>query len=274
MDPLTADSTHGRGDPIYEHVDPAVKGFAVGIDAWNGEKINWPRLACGVCAVGYVVFGTVARFTDRDSRVEEHNPVESGTYTINGRCENGGCEQDFHAAGSYQSVPYDYNDEFGQHQRDYSTRYLPACVYPPPRLMALPASTPRGVKKSVEYAASALFSTPPLAIVALRSAIEALLDAKGVPESKNLHQRIEKLPKYSEESKQDEMKTNRDLLRSAKEAGNAGAHQTGTTVLDDVLEMAEIIGEVLHRLYADPRPTIEERAQRLEEKFKPKKRSK
>ena len=217
----------------------------------------WPQPSCPTCSKGNVVFRIPYIF-------EEHQVINlklqkmmlfddestSGTFRIEGQCNNESCLQVIHGSGTYIAEPRknDEND-WGEPERVYQFKI--GYLFPSIMIMSIPPSAPPRVREHIIKSSQALFVDPGLAATALRSAVECFLTIQGVPLDKpsgkpeDLNTRIEIWRGW------DKVKngTISDLFHAVQWIGNTGTHDGGNLTIDEFLEGAEILDEAFHRAF-------------------------
>ncbi|MDJ0455171.1 DUF4145 domain-containing protein [Gordonia amicalis] len=145
-------------------------------------------------------------------------------------------------------------------------------LYPALPLFELPDDVPDAVVTELDRAAAVVWADPRSAITALRTGLERLMDAQGVPARNkvgrhlSLHQRLVDFRTGAAAGTTDAATRVEasDLLEAVKWVGNDGTH-TGSTPITaaDVLEIAEFIEIALKMLYAPNNAAALARAKRI-----------
>lgn len=159
----------------------------------------------------------------------------------------------------------------GEPEQAWSDFYRPRYFEPPLQLMEIPDECPPSIHEPLADSFRLFFSSPSSSANNVRIALESLLTELGVKRFTNkggkrrylsLHSRIKLLPsKYSELG---------ELLSAIKWLGNAGSHATSTVTIDDVMDAYELMGHVLHGLYAQKAKKVKALAKKINRKKGPK----
>lgn len=257
-------------------VDPALIALTEEIE--DGQP--WPRPRCSTCSAGHISYRDPERFESQRSVDSHKHPAFDvewiyGSFLIQGQCENPGCRQSGHAAGTYRvgdaklSAPVSLDYEAGL---PYSAFYRVAQLYPAPVLLQIPEGAPAGVGAGAARAGSVLFADPGLAATALRGTVEEFLTDQGVS-GRTPSGGFRALDKRIAEWLSADIAARKhaaDLLSAVRWLGNAGTHagESALTLLD-VLDGASVLEEVFHGLYTTP--GIHARARRLTAAYERKK---
>lgn len=243
-------------------VDPALLALAKPIE----EDQPWPRPKCPRCDAGHI------RFTDPNA-TEDHNSKKlrkhpgwdpdwiSGTFVVDGQCENPECQQVVRGTGDYY-VSYSDKREEEYPNFAYSSFYTISHLHPPILLMAVPQSAPEQVRDGVVRASRVLFADPGLSATAMRATVERFLTSEGVPSTdahgtfQSAHKRIQNWLKSDSTRK-----SIADLLFAIKWLGNVGTHEDSDLTAIEVLVGASVLDEAFHRLFTGP--DIDVRAQTI-----------
>lgn len=236
-------------------VDPALFELAKHVE----DGLPWPRPACPVCQTGYVGFGKPIEHESHSSAsARSHWAWEpewiSGTFVVQGQCENPDCQQAVHGTGDYR-VGYAKKrdtdeDEYGP---PYSTFYNVTHLHPPMLLMPIPKSAPDEVREGVLRASRVLFADPGLSATALRATVERFLTSEGISATRtngtfrNAHDRIKEW-RDTDSSRPPVA----DLFFAVKWLGNAGTHEDSDLTSIEVLDGARVLDEAFHRLFTGP----------------------
>lgn len=254
-----ADSTNARTDHLVRvyapnmPVDPALSELARTIE--SGQP--WPRPECPTCQTGYIRFSTPTEFEGHASASARNHPAFepewiSGTYVVQGQCENPDCEQAVHVTGNY-IVDFSEKSKPDYPGPPYSSYYTITHLHPPLLIMPIPKSAPDEVREGVQRASRVLFADPGLAATALRATVERFLTHEGISATtptgqfRNAHQRIQEWR---------DADPNRppvaDLFFAVKWLGNAGTHEDSDLTTIEVLDGARVLDEAFHRLFTGP----------------------
>lgn len=246
-------------------VDPALSALAKPIEGTE----PWPRPACPKCQTGYIAFSDPSTVEDHDSiEAHAHEYFDpdwiTGTFSIEGECENPQCKQAVHGVGDYTvgtSTTFDMSSE-EIYSIPYTHLYTVAHLHPPMLIMPTPSSAPPEVREGILRASRVLFADPGLAATALRATVERFLTSQGISATRNngkfrsAHERIE------EWSRADPDRPSvADLLFAVKWLGNAGTHEDSDLTVIEVLDGARVLDEAFHRLFTGP--DIEARARSI-----------
>ncbi|WP_207843880.1 DUF4145 domain-containing protein [Williamsia soli] len=146
-------------------------------------------------------------------------------------------------------------------------------LHPALSLVETPSGVPEPVVTELDRAAAIIWSDPRSAITALRTGLERLMDAQGVPAQAasggpplGLHKRLKDFRTGAASGTTDAAtRANAsDLLEAVKWVGNDGTHAGGATIdAAAVLEMAEFIEIALRMLYAPNNAAALARAKRI-----------
>lgn len=236
----------------------------------------WPSIPCSVCGVGVIELspdptgkanGSLHLVESAESSRDRDHPGWEPTW-IWGKfhavltCTRRACAEIAIATGEYR-----VRDRVTQPAEPFMDRWTTGDLYeefvllrhldPPARLLTAPEETPDRTKQYIEEAAALIWLSPDAAANTLRRAVEALLDAHGVPNAepsgkpKSAHKRIEWFAA-----------TNRkvaDVLLAVKWVGNDGSHvpddpAEGSLDAAVCIEAAEHLEYALDLLYPLPDP--------------------
>ena len=217
----------------------------------------WPQPSCPTCSKGNVVFRIPYIFKEHQVIDLELQGVmllddesTSGTFRIEGQCNNENCRQVIHGSGTYTAEPRKNNEnDWGEPERVY--RFKIGYLFPSIMIMSIPPSAPPQVREHVIKSSRALFVDPGLAATALRSAVEFFLTTQGVPLDKTdgspetLNKRIE-IWKGMDKAKNGIIS---DLFDAVRWIGNTGTHDGGNLTIGEFLEGAEILDDAFHRVF-------------------------
>lgn len=220
----------------------------------------WPRPICPTCDAGHIGFESPERLESVASEAARNDPDSEwdlywirGTFLLRGRCENPRCKQVAQIAGTYRvgyavaSAPP--NPQTGQWVHFYRVE----SIYPAPAIMRVPANTPDDVVRGLTRASRVLFADPGLAATALRSTVELFMTHQGQPAttSKGAFRTLDDRITAWKKGDVDRARTG-DLLLAVKWLGNSGTHEDSGLRHEDVLRVASILDEALHRTYTGP----------------------
>lgn len=236
----------------------------------------WPSFPCSVCGVGVIELspdptgktnGSLHLVEAAESKRDREHPRWEPTW-IWGKfhavltCTRRACAEIAIATGEYS-----VKDRVTPPAEPFIDRWTKADLYedflllryldPPVRLLAVPEGTPDRTKQYVEEAAALIWVSPDAAANTLRRAVEALLDALGVPSTESSgkpispHRRIKRLAATNQEVA--------DVLLAVKWVGNDGSHvpkDLAAAPLDAAvcIEAAEHLEYALNLLYPLPDP--------------------
>lgn len=229
----------------------------------------WPSIQCPVCQSGVL---HVPKKADKPS--EDDGPVRyrwrlnsyddpteiKGVFTMHLRCTQGGCESVVAVSGDMfveQNLNYDPWDPSTFHLTFYRVRNF----YPPVLVAEYTDNVPDVVVDQLCRVGALVWMDAPAAMTALRSAVEALMTARGVsamtPNDKfrSLDDRLDEFAKSEAELAL--------FLRAAKWVGNEGTHVASTVTATDVLDMVEYVEIALSALYASDHAAAHARAGRI-----------
>lgn len=153
-------------------------------------------------------------------------------------------EVEFHRADP--SDPTDFDEVF-----DYFRPHLkPMLFIPHLVLFEIPSSIGKEIQSQINLSFSHFFFDSSAASNALRTALELIMDERGVSKipigktrRNSLHKRIEEFGKLEPELK--------PFLEAAKWIGNAGSHSSHLS-REDILDGYEMLEHVLDELYVKP----------------------
>jgi hypothetical protein len=169
-------------------------------------------------------------------------------------CDSDACREVIAAAGRVTlEGEYDHDGEVV-----FTVYHHPTYLQPSPLLFTIPANTPAPIRDQIVKASDLFWSEPGSAVNAIRSAIELMLNDRGIKrfgQKKSggrsllsLHNRItifqNKLPRLA------------PLLLAAKWIGNEGSHN-GEITRDDVFDAADLLEYVLEEVYAKRTVSLE-----------------
>lgn len=243
-------------------IDPALPALAKPIE----QDQPWPRPKCPTCNAGHIRFSEPdATEAYSSTELREHPGWDpdwiSGTFSVNGQCENPGCQQIVHGTGDfYVSHSKEREEEYPNFA--YSSFYTVSHLHPPILLMTVPQSAPEQVRDGVIRASRVLFADPGLAATAMRATVERFLTSQGIPATdekgtfQSAHRRIQKWLKA--DSKRERIA---DMLDAVKWLGNVGTHEDSDLTSIEVLDGATVLDEAFHRLFTGP--DIDARAQTI-----------
>lgn len=237
-------------------VDRALLALSEAIEA----DTSWPRPACPACETGYIHFTAPSEYESYESASSRgHHAFEPewihGTFVIRGKCENVACQQLILGTGNYK-VDFSRapeSDPFESNGPDYVSFYTLTHLHPPMSLMPVPESAPVDVREGVFRASRVLLADPALAATAMRATVERLLTSEGISAKdangnfRTAHVRIDEW-----QTANPSRTSVAELLFALKWIGNAGTHEDADLTVKEVLESAEVLDEVIHRLFTGP----------------------
>ena len=235
-------------------VDSALSDFARPIE--QGQP--WPRPQCPHCQAGYIRFSTPIEYESYESRSAQDHPAFdpewiSGTFVVQGECENPDCQQTLHGTGNYRvDVSRRSNRSELEEQRfiPYSSYYTVTHLHPPMLIMPIPASAPEEVQEGIRRASRVLFADSGLAATALRATVERFLTSEGISATssngkfRNAQDRIEEW-----RNADTARPAVADRLFAVKWLGNVGTHEDSDLTTMEVLDGARVLDEAFHRLF-------------------------
>jgi len=169
--------------------------------------------------------------------------------------------------------PSDYFEDYELGEQTLIHLYEPSSIEPCPLPILIPAKTPEIVRETIASAAKLTWQSDEAGANKIRSAVEHLLDAKGVKKQvikkgkkvrKPLHDRIVEFQKKDQE--------NGDILLAIKWLGNSGSHTSNLT-RDDVLDAFDMLELVLENLYGKTKQMIMKKVAAVNKKKGPVKAS-
>lgn len=231
-------------------VDPALFELAKAIESDQ----PWPRPLCPKCGQGHVRFSKPSESpTLMSDEEKEHLDPEwiTGTFTIQGQCENDGCQQAVHGTGDYSvgMSQKSWREEYDY----YSSYYIVRHLHPPVMMMPVPKAATDQVRDAIVRASRVLFADPGLAATALRATVEVFLTTQGIASTsttgsfRSAHERIQEWGDADPDRPQ-----LADLFFAVKWLGNAGTHEVSDLDVTQVLEGARVLNEAFHRLFTAP----------------------
>lgn len=231
-------------------IDPALFELAQPIE--SGQP--WPRPVCPTCQSGHVGFSAPSESPNfMTPEEQEYLDPEwiTGTFTIQGHCENPGCQQTVHGTGDYivGTAQKSWRDD----DIYYSSYYTVTHVHPPILMMPAPKAATDQVKDAIVRASRVLFADPGLAATALRATVEVFLTTQNIEstgptgEFRSAHARIREWGDADPSRPQ-----LAGLLFAVKWLGNAGTHEVSDLNVKQVLDGAKVLNEAFHRLFTAP----------------------
>jgi hypothetical protein len=236
-------------------VDPAISELAGPIE----EGRPWPRPHCPVCDRGYIQFEQ-PRLVESPASGRDHVAFEPewirGTFDVRGECDNPDCKQSVHGAGKY-NVAYARasaaDDPWSELQEQYAAYFSVAYMYPPLRLMPIPASAPEALRDGVIRAAQVLFADPGLAANALRAVVERFLTSEGFPPVSTSGRFLNLQRRLAAWRLADPARVPiADLISAVRWIGNAGSHEESDLTANELVTGASLLDEAFHRIYTGP----------------------
>jgi len=187
-----------------------------------------------------------------------------GTFFGQCSCTNEACQEYTHFIGTFH-IREDEHADTGQYYHEFVIKYF----LPPVPLIRIPEGTPAPVSALLKRSFGPAFMDQAASVHVLRSAIEKLLTALGVPRfgmSKkrkrirlNLHTRIERLPMAFQSYK--------DELLAIKWIGNAATHEDIS--VEDLQLLYEIVERLLERLYGTRDRELSRAIKRINQRKRP-----
>lgn len=178
-------------------------------------------------------------------------------------CNNRECQERIIFVGPYQTERDETISPIG-----YTRKFVLKFFYPAVPLIRIPEGTPKPAKLLLERSFIPAFTDQSASGNLLRTAIEALLTAEGVPRYKTakskrhrytLHERITLLPRA--------LQSYKDNLLAIKWIGNAASHEDLTV---KSLRLAfEIVHDLLEELYGTRRREMLREIKRINRRKKP-----
>jgi len=161
-------------------------------------------------------------------------------FSMHLKCNN--CEETVAVSGFRSEENYPSNEEIGL---QYSI--TPIAFYPAPKIIELPISCPKSVKKILNESFGLYWMDISSCANKIRISIEVLLNELKVPDSNGsnkwtLHRRLKEFEKTNSDTS--------EFLLAIKWIGNAGSHFSGLKN-DDVLDAYELLEFALERLFND-----------------------
>jgi len=217
------------------------------------SKNSLPAWHCPTCGDGVLALepNSLRKEETRDSKnARSHDAWEPdwihSRFDAVLRCGSPNCRDVVMLLGHTEWFEY-YDEEHGQNIEE---ALMPTYFEPPVMPIQIPRECPEAVRNSVSVAAQLLWTNPPAAGNALRTALEALLshkkilqrgkDRKGKSFSLKLHARIElfqkKEPRIGE------------ILLAIKWLGNVGSHSNELSK-KDVLDGFELLEHALEEMF-------------------------
>lgn len=211
-----------------------------------------PLLQCPWCGIGFLTAGpkpfvTLPSRASMDQSRPDWDPFDiSGSFHGDVRCQYPECGESVVMIGDFY-LDYDYFDR----ERELSEYFVIRQMMPALPLLSPPDGAPSVVGYYIKRASSLFWSDREAAANALRSCIEAILDAHGVSSHvttksgkqrlKSLHERLEEFEKVNAEAAV--------LFEAVKWIGNQGSHSSAVSlthehILEDVQYLEAGLAEV------------------------------
>lgn len=218
---------------------------------------SWPTLTCPVCKSGALLPKDIALEVNRTTSTWQDwgSPTDiEGTFRGRLECAREDCGESVSVSGDYGVDPE--FGRYGQSTGDYVEMFRVRTLYPLIDIATVPDTTPQSVTNALARAAAVVWLEPSLAVTALRTSLERLMDAQDIlPKSNNLHNRLVEFKKtFPKEG---------DLLLAVKYVGNESTHEETEIEAGDVLDMVEFIEAALGVLYAPDHSALHARAERI-----------
>jgi hypothetical protein len=185
------------------------------------------------------------------------------------KCQNPSCGEFVFVTGN--TVVDMYYDEDGPNYYDV---FEPLSATPSIAVFALDERWPESVRNQLKLAFSHVFSDPGASANRLRTAVECLMDDRGIRKyprtgrrrAIDLHTRISDFKSQSPDAA--------DLLLAVKWLGNAGSHADVSGLnRKDVLDGMELLERALHLIYDDTAKRLAKLARDINRRRGPRKRS-
>jgi len=239
-------------------IDESLSALAAEIE----EPRSWPRPICPTCDAGHIGFGSPEHLESGESEVaRDHADVGwdpywiYGTFLLRGRCENPNCKQVVQVGGKYRVDEAEKTASSNPRSHDelWARFYRVETIYPAPAIVRVPTNTPADIVRGLTRASRVLFADPGLAATALRSTVELFMTDQGQPAKtpKGSFRTLDDRITAWKEGDADRARTG-GLLLAVKWLGNTGTHEDSDLRHEDVLGVAAILDEALHRTYTGP----------------------
>ena len=226
-----------------------------------------PSWRCSTCGIGSLVEDKARRIDiepvySKDAHSEDWWEPEFITRRFAAvlLCQNPDCGEVVLVTGNVV-VNEGFDDEFGPH---YFDTLEPLTARPPIAVFELDEPWAESVRNQLKLAFSHVLSDPGAAANRLRTAVECLMDDRGIKKYPrtgrrrkiDLHNRILDFKAQNAEAA--------DLLLAVKWLGNTGSHAdvSGLT-REDVLDGMELLERALHLVYDDTPKRLARLAQRI-----------
>lgn len=226
----------------------------------------WPALPCPTCGATLIVQDVETLETAESASHHQHDSWEpdwiDGSFEARLRCSAKGCKEITLVVGDMDVRPVKRGKSW---HGEYGTRLTPRYFHPPLRVpIELASSIPPDAIEMISAAMAVIWVDPDAAANRLRSAIEVVLDDRGVRKTatkKNggrtrltTHARVKIFGKKQADAG--------ELLEAVKWIGNEGSHTAGLTG-EQVFEGMELLAHALTLLY-DRRPEeLQRRAKQI-----------
>ncbi|MCX7089484.1 MAG: DUF4145 domain-containing protein [Methylococcales bacterium] len=226
-------------------------------------KNSCPKWPCPICQIGtlsLVKDSLIYRETIESKRkgrlsddLFDHCDTTTYAFTAWAECKQSKCKQLFSISGKGDLKPVqDYEGGI-----EFEKYFFPLVCFPMPDMINFPAKCPQKVEEELRAAFAVFWLDHNACANKIRVALENLMDHIGV-HAPNLHQRLEIFAK--------ENLTMTDKLMALKWLGNSGTHGEKVTK-DDLLSALEIFEHVLIELIDKRSDSINEKTQKLTEKY-------
>lgn len=235
-----------------------------------------PNWRCSRCSIGSLVEDKAQRILLEPSFSKEVHSEDwwepehiTNRFAAVLQCGNAGCGEITIVTGNaFVDYVHDYDGT-----PEYFDEFQPLTSQPPIAVFGLDDRWPEAVRTQLKLAFSHVFIDPGAAANRLRTAVECLMDERGVKKyprtgprkAINLHDRILDFKSQNAEAA--------DLLLAVKWLGNTGSHAdvTGLT-REDLLDAMELLERALHLIYDDTAKRLTKLAQQINRKKGPARR--
>jgi hypothetical protein len=231
-----------------------------------------PRWPCPTCNSGHLVAirETLRRKETGPSarlhRDEEFFPGDAEErFSALLECNNPGCKEVATICGNIGFEESHAHDPDGEVYFTWEPFYIPRYIEPAPPVFRIPAECPKRVRVELEKSFALIWTDKESSATRMRSAVEALLDERGVPKTViskgkrvvlTLHNRIEKY-------KAKDPHTAEKLL-AIKWIGNIGSHTAAASQsLDDLMDAFALFANVIDTIYVREDAELHKIAQRI-----------
>jgi hypothetical protein len=252
---------------------------------WQESFGKWPTWPCPACNSVALTLSDkksalLCEETGPSSREHDHEAWEpdwiNKRFVALLKCHNPTCGELVGIGGHATVHEWQYYDDDGHGQSDYSDQYTPIFFDRAPPIFPIPEQCPAAVKAHLAAAFALIWFDVGSAANRMRAGVEALLDDQRIQKSKSgskkrqyltTHVRIEKLEVKNPDAAQ--------YLMAIKWLGNTGSHgATSNLSRDDLLNAAEFFEAAVDLLYVKRATKIRRLASEINRRKGPKKRSK